>query len=336
VLIYSLVASSTQCSSALSAYWTGVLSQSQDDLNPFISKILSSPIFLPFDSTDDTVTSLWNSSNKSFPPAPACHPGLNSTAHDTIAAFEDALFNVPTVDLSTSFDSSCVTSHPAYGVLNVLQLRLPFIDSRSGLPLQAAVTKRSVNARAMIYSGEELSSFPYGSGTPSSLNPRDLGTFNHINHVLLNYLMSMPNVSVAKDLISFLLSSPTGPPDESSNLASSLASIPLLEVAIFGSILAEDLASVQSSLSTMSGALFFGSQDGDFLREWAITANSLPIIWTEKSISPLIVKETTVSADETFEQIWSASRTAIERNVSSVTVANITQAFSNTDKFTRS
>lgn len=222
-----------------------------------------------------------------------------------------------------------------YGVLDVLRLRLPFIDSRTGVATQAVTLNREVSPRAVIRNGEALSAFPGVSNTSTIVltqaGPRQYGTLNHLNHVVLEYLMSITDVNVAMALVSYVLSSKAGPPANTSILATSLASIPALEVAIFGSVLPSDISTVLSSFATPSGSLLFGSSAGDALRSWAITGMGHPVIWADSVTSALVAQDSSLT-DETFQEIWKSAATAIANKVSNVGVGNITASLGSTGK----
>jgi hypothetical protein len=185
--------------------------------------------------------------------------------------------------------------------------------------------KPDVRPRAVVYSGEVVSAFPgIANSTGSvSLNPGDYGTIGHFNHVVLQYLSSMPS-GVARTVADFVLSNSTSPPASSSLLAST--PIPALEVAVFGTLTKADLDFVSSGFADSAGGLVFGSSEGDTLRQWAIPATS-NLVWTEFANSSLVVHDTSFT-DPTFNATWAAAA-----GLANVTVSNITTSFQETGKF---
>lgn len=249
------------------------------------------------------------------------------------------MFNLVSASAASQFDTSCFTGRPVYGVLDILQLRLPFIDSRTGVAKQAAVLSRDVAPRAVIYSGEILSALP---GTPQvqnasgsqQLDPRQFGTLNNLDHVILEFLSSISDINVANALVDFILASPTVPPLNTTTLYKSLSSIPALEVAVFGTINPSDVSYTVSSFSTPSGSLFFGSDQSLALRNWAITAVESLVVWTEFAGSPQVVHDSSLT-DSDFNSVWTPAFTYLHSAHTGVTVnvGNITDAFQATGQF---
>jgi hypothetical protein len=281
---------------------------------------------------------LTNSSSTPFPPPVACYPGLNTAQVQTVNSVESSVFSLPQISPASAFNVSCYADRPVYGVLDVLRLRLPFVDSYLGSPKQAAVVKRDVATRAVIYSNRLLSDLP-SNPTPQHLtmvqtDARQYGTLNQMNHVILNFLSSIPDVNVAIALVQYLLSSPSVPPANSSILLESIESIPVLEVAIFGSVTPSDISSSVSSFSTPSGALFFGSDQALALRQWAINATSSSVAWSEFATSAQVVYDTSFT-DSTFNTVWDPASAFFHSQQPGVTVSvsNVTDAFTATGKF---
>ncbi|KAJ3800470.1 hypothetical protein GGU11DRAFT_772997 [Lentinula aff. detonsa] len=334
-------ASSTQRSNALELYWVNVLGQKASDLSIFRSAVASSMILIPFDATYNASSQaladqMSNSTTQPFPVPLSCYPGLNVTQIQQINDIEQTVYGLSAASVVTSFNTSCYPDRPLYGVLDVLRLRLPFIDSRTGVALQAASLQHDVSPRAVVRSGEVLSAFPLSSNasafTAATSNPRDYGTLNNFDHVLLDYLSSISDVSVATALVSFLTSTSNAvPPSNTSTLANSIGTIPSLEVAIFGSVLPSDIGSVLSSFVTPSGALFFGSAQGQSLRDWAIIGTGTSVVWAESALSSQVARDASLT-DATFEDIWDNAALAIDNNVQSVGVGNITSSLQSTGK----
>ncbi|THG98376.1 hypothetical protein EW026_g3799 [Hermanssonia centrifuga] len=326
-------ASSTQQKQALSQYWTGVLQQKSSDLNTFVSTIRGAPILLPFDATNESLANLLtNPSTSPFPPPLACYPGLSSDQLQKINSIETSIFGLPPAQAQTTFDTSCFASRPIYGTLNILQLRLPFLDGRQGAAKQAAVLEPDAYSRAIIYSGEVLSAMP-GSSSPNPpvSDPRQYGTLNNLNHVLLQYLKSISDVNDAIALVEFVLGQtpPIVPPGDTTLLYTALSSLPSLEIAILGSVGPSDISSTVSSFSDLSGKLFFGSTDSLDLRTWTINTNQAPhtVAWAELATSPEVVRDDSLT-DDTFNTIWNSSFTFFHtNNTANVQVSNITTGF---------
>ncbi|KAF8622911.1 hypothetical protein AX15_006672 [Amanita polypyramis BW_CC] len=305
------VASSTQHSNSLMNYWRTALNRQPDELQTFRLAFSMSPILLPFDADTGSISNLLSTTGVSnlFPPL-ACYPALNETSLDKLNGVENAIFNMSVVTSETQFTADCFPNHPVYGVLDVLRLRLPFSDSRSGLPKQAALLQPAVSTRAVIYNGVLLSALAISTeGVPLTQvqqNPMQFGTLNHFDHVINNYFLAMPNTTVVNALIDFVLSSTHVPPAENSTLSLSLDTIPVIEVAVFGSIQSPDIQSVSSSFSTPSGSLFFGSTYGSILRQWSITGINSTLNWAQSATSPQTVRERNLT-DKIFNEIWDAA-----------------------------
>ncbi|KAJ7181764.1 hypothetical protein C8R43DRAFT_912144 [Mycena crocata] len=323
--MYSFAAAaSTQYQGLLQSYWVANLQRTLDKLPLFLASLRSAPILIPFDIESSSVRSLLTTST-SFPVPIGCYPGLTDSQVQQVSALESVFGLSPLSSAAAKFDTSCFPTRPVYGVLDVLRQRLPFADSRTNVARQAVVLHLDVGPRAVIYSGEVLSAFPGTSNISSqavSLDPNKYGTLNHFNHVVLRFLSSMP-IIVASAVVDFVLSNSTSPV-ASPILAS--ATIPALEVAVFGTVAKTDLAFVASGFADAAGSLVFGSSEGSALRQWAIPATS-NVIWTEFSNSSLVVHDTSFT-DDIFNQTWAAA--ALNDGV---TLFNITSSFQATGKF---
>lgn len=323
-------------------YWTTVLQRKLADLNVFITALSVSPILLPFDAVTqktNSLSTLLNDSTLSFPPPLACYPGLSSVEAQRVSSLEGLVFGLPPIPNATRFETSCFPDRPIYGVLDVLRLRLPFNDGPGAR--QAAVLRRDTSPRILVHSGEVVSSHPNTSNTttltPTQLDPREYGTLGQYNHVVLNYLSSIPDTNVAMALVDYVLNSvshPAVPPNDSSILFHSIAAIPVLEVAVFGSIGPSDITSTVSAFTTFSGSLFFGSDQGGIFRNWAISGRQVGIAWAESALSPLVVQDKSFS-DTAFNETWNATSLALDNNIG-VSLLNVTRAFQDTKRFTPS
>jgi hypothetical protein len=221
--------------------------------------------------------------------------------------------------------------------LDVLRLRLPFLDSQTGTVKQAVVLTREANPRVVLYQGPMFSTAPNVVYTPTSsqLDARQYGTLSLFDHVVLQYLTSMPDVNTASALVSFVLNAATNasvPPDQSSPLFQSLQSIPFIEVAVFGDVEPPDLTSTVASFTTSSDSLFFGSADGADLRNWTINTVGGPVVWTENATSPLVVRDSSLG-NTAITQTWNAISIAISNNIPGVGLVNITTTLQGTQDF---
>ncbi|GJE87616.1 hypothetical protein PsYK624_036990 [Phanerochaete sordida] len=329
------LASSTQQKQALTTYWQSVLGQKKSDLTQFLSLIKGAPIMLPFDATaapgqHNISTLLTNSSSTPFPPPLSCYPGLSSTQLQLTQQLETQVFGLPQASAATIFDPSCYPNRPVYGVLDILQMRLPFTDQRTGVAKQAAILTRDASARAVLYSGELVSAFP-GVGTPGPLStdPRQYGTMSNFDHIILQYLKSFPTVNLAQQVVEYILQSPALPPDSGAQpvLFSSLSQLPIIEVAVFGTVDPSDIASAVSSLSGPQDQVIFGTDASVALRDWAINAVRQGMLWTQLAASQTVVSDTSF-ANEGFNQIFGVAFTFFHSpNNAVVTVSNITTSF---------
>ena len=320
-------------------YWQNVLGQDPSKFLTFVSLLISSPILLPFDANGrpgNTSTSLLltNSSTAPFPPPLSCYPGLSQSQFQLISTLETSVFGLSPPTTQANFDPSCFPDRPIYGTLNILHLRLPFQDSQFG-PKQAATLSRDASSRVVVYNGEVLSGLPTSntSAIPTT-DPRQFGTLGHLNHVLLDFFQAIPDINVATQLVNYVLSSPVTPPSNDTLLGKSLSTIPMLEVAVFGSVTPPDVTGVVSSFTTPSGGLFFGSDQSLAVRDWAIVAAQKGVTWTEFANSPVIVNDKSFT-DDAFNAVWDPAFLFFHSTSNAmVTVGNITAGFAAVNKFT--
>jgi len=302
---------------------------------------------IPFDATASIaqqriVDQMPNTTSQLFPPPLACYPGLDTSALTQVNKIEQQIFGLPAASTLSNFDTNCFDTRPTYGHLNLLQLRLPFYDSRRNVSRQGVVLKRSVNSRAVLYTGEYLSSLPNLSSSGSSslefnANPLQYGTTNHLDHVILQYLGSIPDINVAIAFVQFVLSSVATPPAVDSALYNALDKIPTLEVAFFGSIAPSDVSFVASSFATPSDGLFFGSDEALKIRQYAINVTDTSVVWTEEAGSPKVVRDSSFN-DQTFNSVWDPAfaymhLSSEEQPNFNVDVRNITNSFEAIGKF---
>jgi hypothetical protein len=330
-------ASSEQREHALLQYWTNTLHQGEDNLESFKAIFSASPIVLPFDATSQVILNSFNAS--SFPPPIACYPGLNGEQQTLVNAVEGKTFGLPQANATVGLDTSCFPTHPVYGILNLLRLRLPFADSGGNVSGQGVVLNPDVTPRAILAVGESLSTLPGSINATLDLeaatDPRNYGTTTYANHIILQYLSSM-STNTANAIISHVMdaassSAPLPPNPGNEPFLFPLDSIPSLEVAVFGSIEASDTGSYVSSFTTPSGSLFFGSSDGSAFRTWAIGRGGR-IAWTENATSPEVVYDASFS-DQIFNETWTAASLGISTNAPNVGLSNITDSFSANQRF---
>ncbi|KAG9091673.1 hypothetical protein FS749_016363, partial [Ceratobasidium sp. UAMH 11750] len=85
------------------------------------------------------------------------------------------------------------------------------------------------------------------------------------------------------------------------NLTSSLDTLPVLEVALFGTVGPSDLGEAVADFATADGQLFFGSSDADAFRNWAVQRAG-SVVWADGALAAQVVREG--ARDETFELVW--------------------------------
>lgn len=274
----------------------------------------------------------------SFPPPLACYPGLDTSTITQMNQIEQQIFGLPATSTQSSFDTACFGTRPIYGHLDLLQLRLPFYDSRQNASRQGVALRRSVNPRAVLYSGEYLSPLPNISPSPGfNPNPLQYGTTNHLNHVILQFLKSIPDINIAIAFVQFVLSSVATPPTVGSALYNALDIIPTLEVALFGSIVPSDVSFVASSFATPSDGLFFGTDESLQVRQYAINVTNTSVVWAEEADSPKVVRDSSFD-DQAFNSVWTPAFTfthlsSDDQQGTNVDVNNITSAFGAIGKF---
>ena len=338
-ILCALLALSIQRALALEHYWQHDLGLPSSDLPRFLDAARSAPILLPFDMTyaerGMNYSSIMRGGQKvsSFPPPLACSPMIDATRLKNINAIEQGAFGLSAIaSVPATFDSSCFTNRPVYGVLDLLRLRTPFVDGRAQVAKQAVVLNPDASLRLVVRAGEALVGYPSPATpvnyAPSALDPKSYGTIDNLNHVLLNYLRMMP-VDEASKLASYIASSTNIPPSAdffnstttdtakaisttNSTTAFTFADVPVLEVALFGTLGSDDVASTVSSLSTPSGSLFFGSDNGDIFRQWAVQSSveDNSVTWADSAFAPRVYKESK-SADNTFFAVWQGASTLI-------------------------
>ncbi|KAB5592221.1 hypothetical protein CTheo_4318 [Ceratobasidium theobromae] len=315
LFLFYLAASSAQRSTALARYWTNTLQLPAAKLSDFRTVASSSPVLLPFDADSSTITPLFSSPNQSFPPPLGCWPGLAEETVDTIDAVEVRAFGLSAVSSAKSLDSSCFSSRPVYGVLDIARTRLGFVQD--GAPKQAVRVASAATSRVAVRLGRALAGVPTLSTVANQTgldDTRTYGTLNLMDHVLLAYLEAFPSTQAAAALVDFVLGSTDAkapPPSNTSalyNLTSGMEQVPVLEVAFFGTVGSDDLDLSIADFATKSGELFFGSANGDTFRSWA-TNRTGSVVWSDGPLAAQVVRESTL--DRTFEEVWKAASTLL-------------------------
>lgn len=290
---------------------------------------------LPFDATSapgqhNISLLLTNSTSTPFPPPLSCYPGLTSTQTQALQELESTVFGLSQAPSASTFDTSCYPDRPVYGVLDLLALRLPFPDGRTGVAKQAALLTRDASSRAVVYSGEVVSALP-GAGAPGtpSTDPRRYGTMTDLNHVILQYLRSIPDINTAIQVVEYVLQPAVLPPDNGvlPTLFAALSSLPLIEVAVFGTVDPSDIASTVSSLSDPNNNLFFGTSVSHAVRDWTLVATEQGMEWTELATSQKVVQDTSFT-NENFNFVLNNATVFFDTNSNEIVgVSNITAAF---------
>ncbi|CAE6537899.1 unnamed protein product [Rhizoctonia solani] len=336
-------ASSAQRSLALARYWTDTLQFSLSQLSDFQTIAAASPVLLPFNASSSSVRSLFANVNGSFPPPAACYPKLSAEQLEAIDAMESSVFGLAKLGSAPlALDASCFPSRPVYGVLDLARLRSSFGPSEPNGPTQAVQLSTNATSRASVRLGRNAAGVPSvpitSANRTGSTDARTFGTIHHMDHVLLAYLQSFPSIQAASALVQHVLASsdPRAPPPSHTsalyNLTSQLTQLPILEVAVFGTVGPSDLSLAHADLATPSGELFFGSSAADTFRAWA-TRRTGQVVWSDGAHASQVVREGQTK-DQTFEEVWSGaglllsnaqtagtrtSRTEVQRIVSAFT-----------------
>ena len=275
-----------------------------------------------------------SSPTTSFPPPAACYPALSGANRAAIDIVETTAFGLPssTPVTSANFDVGCFASRPTYGILNVLNLRLPFADGRQGLTIQASQLATAVGPRAVMKTGEQLVGLARASApsarpdTPisvSNTDPRQYGTLLHLDHVALAYLQGFPSSSLAADAAQFIMSATQLPPDNNSSLfldTNSTLNIPVIEVSVFGQLLPADMDLWYSSFAGPEGELFFGTQRGDVFRNFTLRDSDDTIFWSTGALARTVVREVK-ERYSAFEDVWQAALNGSRSTPDSVALA---------------
>jgi hypothetical protein len=326
---------STMQTTAFSTYWTSTLRRKASDLATFESMLMASPVLLPFNAATSSVASLLTSSTSApFPPSAACYPGLSSTALSQLSSVEARVFGLASPSAQTSFQTSCFADRPVYGVLDYLRLRLPHRDAETNVATQAAVLTSAVRPRVVLSNGAQFNAIQDGVAPSVIQNDvRRYGTLSDMDHILVKFFAAIPSTDLAGALVDYVLSNPTMPPSNSSVLAQNIDSLPVIEVAVLGSVLPSDIAVVYSSFTNSSGGLFFGTDGALSMRTWALNATGTNVVWAQSAMASQIVRDASFS-DTAFNQVWNPAFQFFHTTSNAVVgVSNITSAFQVVGKF---
>jgi hypothetical protein len=322
------VAASTQRSLALQHYWTDTLGMDSSTLDAFVEGVLGAPVLVPVDVTakvgEVAMMDLAQveGTDTPFPPPLGCYPGLSSGVLKEIDAVEVDVFGLDPVaktNLSSSINKTCLAVRPVYGMLNVANLRTPFVDSdprATWLAGQAVVVNSGdVKNRMTVHAGEVLVAGVNGTAGASSRSApaagTRYGTAGAIDHVLLDWLDLFPSPQAARNMAIYVLSATnttttntTSEGDEP--FGGAAADTPVLEVEIWGGVRFSDVNCTISNLGV------FGKPAGESFREWTLQkagktaskGSSLPyVIWAANATATSVVRDTNLT-NAAFERVW--------------------------------
>lgn len=291
-------------------------------MSKFISALNSSPVILPFDTSSRDVTEfLVNTTSNdgiSLPAPVACLPDISPQGRRNVDLIESNAFGLVALgDGPSTLDSSCFPDRPLYGVLDVLRLRRAFGDERSSMRIPSAQLISDAAPRVVLHNGEQLVGLTGANDTGIAAqteftevfaDPREYGTFGHLNHIALSWLQSFPNVSLATLAAQHVLSinDASTPPTSGNPLfdqTNGLMDFPTIEVAVFGTMLPTDIEVFRADFGTPTGGLFFGSNGGEIFRRWALRDDNDVILWSESSTASQVVREH-LQEDADFETVW--------------------------------
>lgn len=148
------LAASNQRSSALLSLFAS-LGYQAEQLSTFRTNILAFPVYFPFDldrpvgsQSAMSVAFRQKDSDASFPIPAACIPGVSASQISEINRVEADIFGLPAAISASEVPTNC-TGRPIYGILNILNLRLPFLDEQR--PQQAVVMADQVGQKRSFY-----------------------------------------------------------------------------------------------------------------------------------------------------------------------------------------
>lgn len=145
------VAASTQRTKALSRLFQEIGSDDKQ-LTVFRQAVTAAPVYFPFDVSRSigsqsalSVAIRQRDTGGGFPIPPACSPGLSAGQLAELNRVEGNIFGLPDATSQAEIRFNC-TDRPTYGLLNILNLRLPSLDTQRSLA--AAVISNQVRNRA--------------------------------------------------------------------------------------------------------------------------------------------------------------------------------------------
>ncbi|VDC01843.1 unnamed protein product [Peniophora sp. CBMAI 1063] len=333
--VYTAAAAmSSMQANAMQTYWQSTLQQDPKQYATFLSLFESSPVLLPFNANSTLSTLLTNSTSDPFPPPQSCNPSISSSDLSQLSSVETIVFGLATPTQQSKFDSSCFPDRPIYGRLDYLRLRMPFLDGAVNATTQAVTLKPAVRPRVVVSNGPQFATLPLGEAPRTvQTDRRRYGTLNHMNHILFDFFEAIGDVTVASALVQYILSQSSYPPT-SSTLLDALDSLPIIEVAVFGSVTPSDVSSVVSSFANPEGGLWFGTDQSLLLRQWAINGvQNGGVMWTPNATAAKVVHDTSFT-DSTFNSVWDPAYMFFHANTNSIVgVSNITTAFESVGKF---
>jgi len=312
------LASSDQRAIALQSYWEVDLALPRNNLPEFVSAMQRATAYFSFDATysknNTSIAQLFtNGTRLHVPPAAACIPNSGNQL-EFICEFQEHAFGLPEPDYYRNWNTECLDRHPVYGRLNPLRWRTPFING--SIANQALMLAQPAKSRLLYHVGHFLDNYPYEAARrdleSDFVDAREYGTVEHLNHILLEWLMAMPSLPVATAAAKFIVDaskSPDSAPPVNNLLLDNADKLPIIGLVFFGVLRTQDVAGFVSDFSAPDGSLFFGSGRGTQFRTWARETVGAPIAWADGATAKQYVKDG--AEDATFTQIWTATANSI-------------------------
>ncbi|GJN89571.1 hypothetical protein Rhopal_002558-T1 [Rhodotorula paludigena] len=204
-------AANAQRSRALAHYWVDSLAVEEETLDAFRAAVKAASMVLPVEEVDGVQRGV----------ALACRPGLNAEEAVRINEVEGGIFCLAEVQAGQAGNSSC-TDRPIYGMLNLLNRSL-LSSANSSSPLSVtSIDQNTISSRLTYHAGALLSplslanAFSSSPSAPSArATPERIGLALKLDHVLLDYLLLLPSLDAARELVQYLTQEPAAidPPD---------------------------------------------------------------------------------------------------------------------------
>lgn len=308
-------AASSQRASALSNLFLE-LEFGEDQLDVFRSSVLAAPVYFPFDISGSAgslsaiaLASRQKESQGAFPLPQICMPGLSVSQLAEVNRMEQDIFGLDPATTETEPRTNC-TSRPTYGILNILNFQLPFLDPQAS-PQAVAISNQDRKRRMTFSTGPTLSPLLRGQAVDTTaVTTASFGISSAIDNVLFEYLVRLQDAALAKALVDYVVSGTKLPPPSSSELftlSNGLASLPVIEAQLWGNLLFSDIDYVVSGIGQAGGTALFGSQRGGELRNWAHSGSlSKPIRWSLDATSSQYASDT--GSGGAFQEVWESSR----------------------------